>query len=80
VSSRERYWEKKEKVMSKDTKAILERRAELIKELTEEPQLRTRTGVKAGATAAIRPVMCLSIIPITPIIPIIMCLTPVYME
>ncbi len=54
--------------MSKDTKAILERRNALIKELSEEPQLRTRTGVKAGATVRfvipfIIPIMCLSIAP-----------------
>ncbi len=59
--------------MSKDTKAILERRNELIKELTEEPQLRTRTGVKAGAVGfpirIIIPIMCLSIAPIIAIRP-----------
>ena len=50
----------------REKEAILQRRTELIKELTEEPQIRTRTGVKSGAIyypIRILPIMCLSILP-----------------
>ncbi len=58
--------------MSKDTKAIMERRAAMIQDLTEGPQLRTRTGVKAGTTIGyIYPIMCLTIAPIIAITPVI---------
>ncbi len=55
--------------MSKDTKAILKRRAELIDELTE-----FRTGVRAGRLFFEPPQPCLS--PASTLVPQI-CLSPV---
>jgi len=57
----------------KDKEAILKRRAEMIKELTNENNLRTQTGVRSGATAipiSSYRIICLTIEP---------CLTPIYM-
>ncbi len=53
--------------MGKDKKAILERRAEMIKNLTEE-KLKVRSGVKAGATSRIG-IIPYAIMPIMPILP-----------
>jgi hypothetical protein len=55
--------------MSKDTTAILKRRAELIKELTEEPSI--RTGVRSGLSIFEPPQPCLS-----PARRLDICLTP----
>jgi len=58
----------------KDKEAILKRRAEMIKELTDENNIRTQTGVRAGEVMPVYPyriiclTICLSIAPVlTPI-------------